>query len=119
MEIAPTWPWRRAPRARQPGRVLLCRNRRLTARLWRHLFQVPAVHNEFGLRLCKRRAVKPYSDGFFLSGQKRKIVVAPENRNHVIAALAAREARVDHESDAVASVGERNGHPMLGSVDAH
>src|SRR5262252_3661890 len=96
--------WRQAPRALQPGKVILLRKRRLSAWSWRQRLQVPAVHNEFRLRPSKQRTVKLYSDGFSLSGQQRKIVVAPENRNHVVAPLPARKTRMHHKRHAVAIV---------------
>src|SRR5881275_177814 len=105
-------------RARQPGKALLRRYRRLTAWLWHHRLQVPAVHNKFRRRPSKRRAVKLHRDGFFLSWQKRKIIVAPENGYDIVATFAAREARVNHEGHAAAVVGHRNGYPVLGSSDA-
>src|SRR5438067_385151 len=46
-------------RARQPGKALLRRYRRLTAWLWRHRLQVPAVHNKFRRRWIMKATLLP------------------------------------------------------------
>src|SRR5437879_13836000 len=64
---------------------------------WRQRVEVPAVHNKLRHHTCKRRVVKLNNDGFLLSRQQRKIVIAPEIRDHVFAAFAASEPEMQHE----------------------